>query len=119
MRHFTLGFTTLVLIAASSAQAQNATGGKKAAKPKSAPAAVSPDAPNAEPGRAQDYQVVTSTKFDFDAANIDGRMKAPMGFMLQGRKSHSQVNMVELRTNFRNELLDSKSAVMAIPAPLP
>jgi hypothetical protein len=71
---------------------------------------------NAKP-RADEPALVTSTKFDFESASIDGMMKAPLGFMLHGRTSTSQVNMIELRTNFRNELRDSKAAVMAIGAP--
>jgi hypothetical protein len=91
---------------------------KSTPRKKTAPASVAADEPAAA-NLNSELKVVDSTKIDFDAANIDGRMKAPTGFMLQGRKSHSQVNMVELRSNFRNELMDSKSAVMAIPAPLP
>jgi hypothetical protein len=104
---------TIVSVASHADEAKKST-----ARKKTAPAAVTTDTPSAA-NLNSELKVVDSTKIDFDAANIDGRMKAPTGFMLQGRKSHSQVNMVELRSNFRNELMDSKSAVMAIPAPIP
>ena len=59
-------------------------------------------------------KVTYSTKLDFDSALIDGRMKAPTGFYLQGRNKHSLSNMVRLRANFREKLRDSKVAVKAM-----
>jgi len=55
-----------------------------------------------------------STNIDFSAANIDGKMQAPSGFFLQGRNSQSMSQMVKLRSKFRSELRDSKSAVKAL-----
>jgi hypothetical protein len=54
-----------------------------------------------------------STNLDFDSALIDGNMKAPTGFFLQGRNKQSLSNMVRLRPNFRERLRDSKTAVKA------
>jgi hypothetical protein len=55
-----------------------------------------------------------STSIDFSAANIDGKTQAPSGFFLQGRNSQSMSQMVKLRSKFRSELRDSKSAVKAL-----
>ena len=57
--------------------------------------------------------VVYSTKLDFDSTMIDGQMKAPMGFFLQGRNKQSLSNMVRLRSNFKRELRRSRTAVKA------
>jgi len=56
---------------------------------------------------------VTSDKtyIDFNETNIDGAMKAPTGFFIQGRQSQSLKQMVRLRSKFRNELRNSKAAV--------
>lgn len=55
-----------------------------------------------------------STNVDFSETMIDGKMQAPQGFFLQGKKSQTLSNMVRLRSNFRSELRNSKSAVKAI-----
>ncbi len=60
----------------------------------------------ADPG----YMVRSSTKIDFNEAAIDGRMKAPDGFFLQGRTTQDMQNLLRLRTNFRMELSGSGSA---------
>ena len=57
---------------------------------------------------------VYSTTMDFDSSMIDGKMKAPSGFFLQGRNKQSLSNMVKLRSNFSNRLRDSESAVKAL-----
>jgi hypothetical protein len=41
-------------------------------------------------------------------------MKVPEGFMLQGRQNSQLSQMVKLRSNFRNELNNSKSATKAL-----
>lgn len=53
----------------------------------------------------------SSTRIDFSETSIDGKMKAPDGFFLQGHNSNSLSQMVKLRSNFRNELRNSSSAV--------
>ncbi|NDE14475.1 hypothetical protein EBZ80_06045 [bacterium] len=67
-----------------------------------------------DPGPATDqdssYVVRSSTRIDFSEANIDGRMKAPEGFFLQGRKSQDLQNLLKLRSNFRDELSGSAAA---------
>lgn len=47
------------------------------------------------------------TVIDFDDANIEGRAKAPEGFVLQSRTSSSFRNIVELRRNFRPQVQSS------------
>lgn len=54
------------------------------------------------------------TQMDFDSASVDGKMKAPSGFYLQGRNKQSLKSMVKLRTDFRDRLRNSKSAVKSI-----
>jgi hypothetical protein len=61
-----------------------------------------------------DYIAVSSTKIDFTETAIDGKMKAPEGFLLQSRQSNSMSQMVKLRSNFRNELNNSKSAIKSL-----
>jgi len=61
---------------------------------------------------AEDGVVVgSSTRIDFSETAIDGKMKAPDGFFLQGKNSNSLSQMVKLRSHFRNELRNSRSAV--------
>ncbi len=60
------------------------------------------------------YVAASSTHIDFSETSIDGKMKAPDGFMLQGHQSSQLSQMVKLRSNFRNELNNSKSATKAI-----
>ncbi|MFW7381211.1 MAG: hypothetical protein ACOH5I_20515 [Oligoflexus sp.] len=55
-----------------------------------------------------------TTKMDFDSSMIDGKMKAPSGFFLQGRNRQDLQSMVRLRSNFREKLEDSRSAVKAM-----
>lgn len=59
-------------------------------------------------------RVVYSTNIDFDSTLIDGRMKAPTGFFLQGRNRQSLSNMVRLRSKFKTELRRSRTAVKAM-----
>jgi len=60
------------------------------------------------------YVAASSTHIDFSETMIDGRMKSPEGFMLQGQQGNSLSQMVKLRSNFRNELNNSKSATKAL-----
>lgn len=55
-----------------------------------------------------------STKIDFDSSLIDGKKKAPLGFLLQGRNKQSLSNMVKLRRNFRERLRNSSHAIKAL-----
>lgn len=66
------------------------------------------------PGRARTSEAQYSTKMDFDSSMIDGKMKAPSGFFLQGRNRQELQSMVRLRSNFRERLDDSRSAVKAM-----
>ena len=54
------------------------------------------------------------TTMDFDSTMIDGKMKAPSGFFLQGRNKQSLTNLVKLRSNFKPQLKDSKAAVKSL-----
>lgn len=57
------------------------------------------------------FNVIMSTKYDFGETGIDGSMKAPDGFFLQGRQSQSLSQMVRLRNSFKKELRNSRSGV--------
>lgn len=54
------------------------------------------------------------TTMDFDSTMIDGKMKAPSGFFLQGRNKQSLTNLVKLRSHFKPQLKDSKAAVKSL-----
>ena len=41
---------------------------------------------------------------DFESDSIDGKMKAPSGFFLQGRNKQSLQSMVKLRSSFKDRL---------------
>ncbi len=60
------------------------------------------------------FVATDSTNIDFSETMIDGKMQAPQGFFLQGKKGQSLSNMVRLRSKFRSELRNSKAAVKAI-----
>lgn len=89
---------------------------KKAKKAQSVPAkeqaVVAPEANAPIKADADDDVVVgSSTRIDFSETSIDGKMKAPDGFFLQGHNANSLSQMVKLRSNFRPELRNSRSAV--------
>ena len=54
------------------------------------------------------------TNIDFDDTLIEGKMKAPAGFYLQGRQAQTLTQMIKLRSNFRSELRNSRSAVKSL-----
>lgn len=58
--------------------------------------------------------VTYSTKIDFDSTMIEGKMKAPTGFFLQGRNKQSLQSMVKLRSSFKDKLRNSRYGVKAI-----
>ena len=60
------------------------------------------------------FATTDSTNVDFSETMIDGKMQAPQGFFLQGKKGQALTNMVRLRSKFRSELRNSKSAVKAL-----
>jgi hypothetical protein len=59
---------------------------------------------------ASSQQVITDAKgkkitvVDFDDANIEGKAKAPDGFLLQSRQSGNYKTVIELRRNFRTQI---------------
>ena len=55
-----------------------------------------------------------STNIDFGETMIDGKMAAPQGFFLQGRQAQSLSQMVKLRSKWRSEMRNSRSAVKSI-----
>lgn len=66
-------------------------------------------------GNAQDdYNVILSTEFNFSETSIQGNMKTPDGFYIQGRKAQSLEEMVKLRSSFKKELLDSLYGVESV-----
>jgi hypothetical protein len=60
------------------------------------------------------FSSVDSTNIDFSETMIDGKMQAPQGFFLQGKKSQTLTQMVRLRSKWRSELQNSKSAVKSL-----
>lgn len=56
----------------------------------------------------------SKTNIDFNETLIEGQMKVPQGFFIQGRQGQSMANMVKLRSNFRSKLKQSKHAVKAL-----
>ena len=60
------------------------------------------------------FVTADKTNIDFSETMIDGKMQAPSGFYLQGRQAQSMTQMVRLRSKFRSELRNSKSAVKSI-----
>lgn len=60
------------------------------------------------------FTAADSTNIDFSETLIDGKMQAPAGFFLQGRQAQSMTQMVKLRSKFRSELRNSKSAVKSL-----
>lgn len=88
---------------------------KNAAAKSAAKAAAVQGNPKVDPKASPDgYSEVSSTRIDFSDTAVDGQMKSPEGFMLQGNQRSSLSDMVKLRSNFRNELNNSKSATKAI-----
>ncbi len=81
----------------------------EAKKPTNAKAAT-----KAEPVDSDEDKDEASNKFDFDAATLEGKMKAPPGMMLKGRVEQNKNQMVQLRKDFRAELKKSSSANRAI-----
>jgi len=75
---------------------------KAAAPAKGAPAKDNDD---------KTFQTIMSTSYDFDETSINGQMKAPSGFFLQGRQAQSLSQMVKLRSKFDQELRSSRSGV--------
>ncbi len=59
------------------------------------------------------FATAATTQVDFNETLIDGQMKAPQGFFLQGRNPQSLSQMVRLRANFARELRNSKAAAKA------
>lgn len=80
-------------------------------------AAASPalaDDEAARPNVKSSFVTADRTNIDFSETLIDGKMQAPQGFFLQGRQGQTMSQMVRLRSKFRSELRNSKSAVKAL-----
>lgn len=76
--------------------------------------ALAEDSGKSKKAGAQEYRVADQTSIDFSETLIEGKMKAPQGFFLQGRKSQSLSQMVRLRSHFRGRLRNSRAAVKAL-----
>ncbi len=114
-----MAFVTLIIFSFSLstvALAEKKSKGKGAATKTSASKSAPSQKPKTvNPSASSDgYSEVSSTRIDFTDTAIDGKMKTPEGFMLQGHQSSSMSDMVKLRSHFRNELDNSKSATKAI-----
>lgn len=59
------------------------------------------------------------TIVDFDEAHIEGKAKAPDGFLLQSRGSGAFKNILELRRNFRSQMHSSSADVVELLPPTP
>jgi hypothetical protein len=64
--------------------------------------------------KSSDFVTTDKTYIDFSETSIDGSMKAPTGFFIQGRQSQSLQQMVRLRSKWRGELRNSKAAVKSL-----
>ena len=79
--------------------------------------AQTPTDPKSKQGTITDAKGRKVTVIDFDDANIEGRAKAPDGFLLQARGSGKFKNIIELRRNFRPQMQGSAyEALIAVPA---
>lgn len=56
----------------------------------------------------------SKTEFDFENMLIDGKSKAPTGFLITGKKSQSLQRMVNLRKDFKRELQKSTDQLPAL-----
>ena len=61
-----------------------------------------------------DYVVADRTDFDFSERRIDGQFQGPGNSFVDGQRAQKLSQMVRLRSNFRNELRNSKAAVKAL-----
>ena len=75
---------------------------------------VSTAKPKQKPQSDDAFATIMSTKFDFGETGIDGTMKAPDGFFLQGKQNMSLSQMVRLRSSFQRELRNSRAGVRAL-----
>ena len=101
----------IMFLSSGSADAADAPAKKSGKKAPAAPAATPGSIKVNTSGPADDVVTGSSTRIDFSETNIDGKMKAPDGFFLQGHNSNSLSQLVQLRSNFRSELRNSSSAV--------
>ncbi len=72
------------------------------------------DVPTRKLNGKSSFTTSDRTNIDFSDTLIDGKMQAPQGFFLQGRQAQSMTQMVKLRSKFRSELRNSKSAVKSL-----
>lgn len=87
-----------------------------AALSKQAAFAQSPVEPKSTQNTITNAKGKKVTVIDFDDANIEGRAKAPDGFLLQSRGSTKFKNIIELRRNFRPQMQGSAyEALIAVP----
>jgi hypothetical protein len=69
--------------------------------------AQEPAQPNSKQSQITDAKGRKVQVVDFDDANIEGKAKAPDGFVLQSRTPGSFKNIIELRRNFRQQIQGS------------
>lgn len=80
------------------------------------------DIPKSTTNEGQEKKVLVDSRgkrlqvIDFDDASIEGKAKAPEGFVLQSRDGASFRNILELRRNFRPQIMNSVPVgLMAAP----
>jgi hypothetical protein len=69
---------------------------------------------NSDESEESDLLRKSSRNIDFSETLIEGKFKAPQGFFLQGRQAQSLSQMVQLRSNFKSELRNSRASVKSI-----
>ena len=69
----------------------------------------------ASPGMARKKikKAKSVTEIDFEGSLLEGKMKAPSGFFLTGRKSQSLKSMIKLRSNFKTRIKKSRNSLKA------
>lgn len=76
-----------------------------------------------EENQVVDTKIVekSQTNIDFSESLIEGKMRAPSGFFIQGRLSQDLTRMVRLRTTFKPEMMKATGLpdIPSKPGPKP
>ncbi|MFK7872037.1 MAG: hypothetical protein AB8C84_02545 [Oligoflexales bacterium] len=64
--------------------------------------------------RKKSKKAKSVTEIDFEGSLLEGKMKAPSGFFLRGRKAQSLQSIIKLRSNFRGRIQKSRKSVESI-----
>ncbi len=69
--------------------------------------------PKKEVDKDEGFVTTSKTSHDFSETLIEGKIKAPKGFYLQGKQGQSLSQLVKLRENFRHELRSTRDSVQS------